>query len=114
MNPTIHDLRLHRKHTCLSLKDVADLLGTKDLSQISRYEHKPMHPQLEICMLYHLLFGIPIQLFFPIQKRDMRKRLIIRIPNIIDEYKALPVDIEIQKKIDFFTKTLSVLNAQNV
>ena len=114
MKASTQDLRYYRKQTCLTQKDCAFLLGTKDVTQFSRHENGSMHPQLEICMLYHLIFGIPIQNFFPNQKSEMRKRLIVRLPNIIDEYKCLPQKGDIPAKISFFNNVLSVLHTQTV
>jgi hypothetical protein len=71
-----------------------------------------MHPQLEICLLYHLLFNEPIDSFLPVQKEEMRKRLIIRIPNIIDEYRLqLPLP-ETEEKISFLENVLSTLTSK--
>lgn len=112
MNPTHHDLRSYRKKTCLTQKDVSDLLGTKDVSQICRHETNPPHTQIEICLLYHLIFGVPMHSFFPMQKDALKKKLIIRIPNIIDEYRCLPKDPGNVAKIAFLSNVLSVLKSQ--
>lgn len=114
MNPTHHDLRSYRKKTCLTQHDVADLLGNKDVSQISRYETSPMSPQLEICMLYHLLFDVPLSNFFPAQKEAIRKRLLVRLPNIIDELRCLPVHPETEKKIKFLLNILLTLTSKSL
>ncbi|MDB5227438.1 MAG: family transcriptional regulator [Bacteroidota bacterium] len=112
MIPTTLNLRSFRKQTCLTQKDIADLLGTKDVSQYSRHETSNMHPQLEICLLYHLLFNVPIDSFLPAQKEEMRKRLIRRIPNIIDEYRyQLPLP-DTEAKISFLGNILSTLTSQ--
>lgn len=114
MNPTHHDLRSYRKKTCLTQQDICDLLGTKDVSQISRHETNPVNPQLEICLLYYLLFDVPIHNFFPSHLKGIKKRLITRIPNILDELKCLPKTSEGDERINFLSEVLSKLISTNV
>ena len=110
MNPTHHDLRSYRKKTCLTQQDISELLGTKDVTQVSRLETGPISPQLEFTLLYHLLFNIPMSNFFPSQKEGLRKRLLIRIPNIIDEIRCLPPNPEHEEKITCLSSILSALS----
>lgn len=109
MNPTHHDLRSYRKKTCLTQQDISELLGTKDVTQVSRLETGPISPQLEFTLLYHLLFNIPMSNFFPSQKEGMRKRLLLRIPNIINEIRCLPPCPENDEKVACLSKILSDL-----
>lgn len=106
MNPTYHSLRVFRKKSCLTQEDIATLLGTKDISQICRLENSHTNPQIELCLLYHLLFNKPAQDFFPEQIIIIRKRLLIRIPNIIDELKCLKSSPLVEKKISFLSEVL--------
>ncbi len=110
MNPAYHNLRVFRKKSCLSQEDIAMLLGTKDISQICRLEISPMNPQIELFLLYHLLFNIPAEDFFTEQKNIIRNRLLIRIPNIIDELKCLKSSRMVEEKIKFLTDVLNNLS----
>lgn len=110
MNPIYHDLRTVRKRSPFTQKDIADLLGTKDVSQISRHETNPMHPQVEIGLLYEILFKEPLSQFFPRQRDNLIRRLRLRIPNIIDELRCLDVNELVTKKIGCLQSILSDLD----
>jgi transcriptional regulator with XRE-family HTH domain len=116
MNPIYHDMRTFRKESVFTQKDIADLLGTKDVSQISRHETNPIHPQVEMGLLYEILFKAPFSEFFPRQKELLKKRLRVRIPNIIDELKCLDMNDIVNKKIGCLQSILSDLDnpSQNV
>lgn len=116
MNPIYHDLRTARKKSIFTQKDISDLLGTKDVSQISRHETNPIHPQVEIGLLYEIIFKTSLSEFFPRQKERLIKRLRIRIPNLIDELKCLDMNDIVNKKIGCLQSILSDLNnpSQNV
>lgn len=114
MNPIYHDLRSYRKKTCLTQQDVALLFGNKDVSQISRYETCPINPQVEISLLYHLLFNVPMTSFFAQQKEAIHKKLLQRIPNIINEFKAVQSTPLIEEKIEFLSKLLENLTNRSV
>ena len=52
-------LRTYRKRSYLSQDEVAYLLGCKNGSKISRYEHFTRKPTLETVFRYAVLFGVP-------------------------------------------------------
>jgi len=110
MNPIYHDMRSYRKKTCLTLQDVADLLGTRDISKISRQEIRPITPQVEICLLYHLLFKVPITTFFATQLEQIKQKLVVRIPNLVDSLKVPPTSQGDDEKIEFLTDLLETLS----
>jgi transcriptional regulator with XRE-family HTH domain len=110
MKPIYHDLRTYRKQSIFTQQDIADLLGTKDVAQISRYETNPAGPQLELALLYHILFQIPLSDFFPNQKQMLIKRLRMRIPNIINELKCMDMSDIINKKISCLQDVLTAIN----
>lgn len=112
MNPIYHDLRSYRKKTCLSQQDVADLFGNKDISQISRYETCPISPQIEISLLYHLLFDVPMNMFFERKKEEIRKRLVMRIPNIIHELNCVQQNELTDEKMTYLKSLLQNLTNQ--
>lgn len=114
MNPIYHDLRSYRKKTCLSQQDVAELFGNKDVSQISRYETCPITPQMEISLLYHLIFNVPMNMFFARQKEELRKKLVLRIPNVIHELNCVSPNDLTDEKITFLNALLSTLTNESL
>lgn len=113
MNPIYHDLRSHRKKTPLTQQDVAELFGNKDVSQISRYETCPINPQTEISLLYHLLFGVPMSVFFAQQKDILLKKLLDKIPKIIEKLSILSESKVTDEKILFLKNLLKTLSEKN-
>lgn len=114
MNPIYHDLRSYRRKTCLTQEDVAELFGNKDVSQISRYETCPITPQMEVAILYHLIFNVPMIRFFGQQRENLRKRLLLRIPNILDELNVVESTPHIVEKKEFLKNLLSELTNETV
>ena len=110
MKPINHHLRNHRKHSIFNQQDISELLGTQDVIQVSRNETSDMHPQIELMLLYHIIYKTPFDSFFPKQKKLLIKRLQMRIPNIIDELKCLNANDIVNKKIGCLQQVLTDLN----
>jgi DNA-binding XRE family transcriptional regulator len=111
MNPIYHDLRTYRKQSLLNQKDIADILGNKDVAQICRHETGTVSPQLELALLYHIIFQKPVQVFFHQHMQFLIRRLRLRIPNIIDELKCSKSDEKKLEKIAYLQSILSIINA---
>lgn len=111
MKPINHHLRNYRKHSIFNQQDISELLGTQDAIQVSRNETSDIHPQIELMLLYHILYKTPFDAFFPEQKKSLIKRLQIRIPNIIDEWKCQKVNDLMTKKIECLQQVLTDLNS---
>lgn len=111
MKPIYHDLRTYRKDcSALSQEDIAELLGTKNASQIVRHETNPISPQLEIALLYEILFKKPVSDFFQSHRQNLINRLRLRIPNVIDEMKCLEQSTIVSNKIQCLQDILTNLN----
>lgn len=113
MKPVYHDLRKHRKRSPFTQQDIAELLGNKDISQISRHETNPAHPQVELGLLYEILFGIPVSELFSNQKQSIINRLQKRIPNIIHELECLDLNDIINSKIGCLQNVLLTINKKD-
>jgi hypothetical protein len=98
----------------LSNEDIADLLGTKDATQVLRHETNPMSPQLELTLLYSILFKIPMMDFFPNQRQALINRLRLRIPNIINEMKCVGTTNLVNSKIKCLQDILIDLNNDKI
>ena len=101
-------LRSYRKDTALTLKDIATLLGKRDKSYIGRIENGMRPPTIEVVMLYHLLFDVPIDEFFIPQKQDVTEKLLENTATLIDKLQVLPLEQNAKSRVTFlksvFTK----------
>ncbi|MDC0358591.1 helix-turn-helix domain-containing protein [Oligoflexia bacterium] len=71
-------LHLHRRKQCLNQKELAYLLGRKNASFISRFEHRKRHPDLEAAFACQVLFGILPSELFPKLFADVEDSVIRR------------------------------------
>jgi len=110
MNTIRHDLQTYRKHSVFTQQDIADLIGTMDAVQISKYELADIHPQIELLLLYLILFQLPVDHFFSQYNNTLITRLRLRIPNIIDELNCLEQTTIVQQKIGSLKHILATLN----
>lgn len=86
----INYLRSHRKKTALTLSDIANLIGMKDKSYISRIENGQRPPTVEIILLYSLLFDAPIDELFVAQMQDVTHKFMAHSAISLKELQALP------------------------
>src|SRR5436853_7935208 len=76
-------LRTYRKRTCLSQKEVAFLLGSKDAARISRYERSKQAPSLRTLIGYELLFRTPDRELYGGVSEDLERTLRTRAKLLI-------------------------------
>lgn len=110
--PTHHNyLRVFRKRTDLTPSDIGFLLNRPDYSNISRCEKGYRKPNIEMLLLYHLLFNVPIDSLFERQKDDLNEDLIVRLGLLIQRLKQLEQDPMVNSRITFLASALSRLTA---
>ena len=80
-------LRMFRKSTGLSLKDMADLLGFKQVA-ILRHEQGVRSPDLETVIGYQLLFSSSLKDLFPGKVEEVEKKIMKRVTKLIDDLNA--------------------------
>ena len=91
-------LRTFRKRTGLSQSEVAYLLGCRDGSKVSRYEHFQRQPNLETALAFEVIFNTPVREMFgglheQVEKKTLRRigvlgrRYHMRTPNRLSEQK---------------------------
>ena len=51
-------LRMYRRHSGLSQKEMAFLLGCREESKVSRYERRIRHPSFETSVAFRKIFGV--------------------------------------------------------
>src|SRR6218665_1102976 len=92
MKPIYHNLRLYRRQTVFTQQDIAELLGRYNATQVSRHETYPVHPQVELGLLYEILFNVPFSSLFGSERKEIIRRLQKRVPNIIHELSCIALD----------------------
>lgn len=58
-------LRTHRRRWALTQRELAELLGTKSSTQVSRYERLSRKPKLSVVLACQVIFGVPPDKMFP-------------------------------------------------
>ena len=104
-------LRIVRKRSQLTQIDIASILKISDWSNVSRWEQGQRTPNVEVLLLYHLLFDIPIESLFDRQKLQLKNIIIPRIKERIDHLMAQEIDAKMQSRINYLNVVLTRLTA---
>jgi transcriptional regulator with XRE-family HTH domain len=107
-------LRIVRKRTQLTQVDIASILKISDFANVSRWEHGRNKPNVEVLLVYHLLFATPIETLFERQKHELKPVIIPRIRERISHLKSLESDLKVQSRIGFLESVLTRLTAPAV
>lgn len=102
-------LRLHRKRSQLTQSDIAFILDLADYSNISRWEQGVHKPSIDILLVYHLLFDIPIESLFERQRSEIAIKTLSKIQERIARLKDTPPDNKVQQRISFMQNALGRL-----
>ena len=102
-------LRTFRKQTDVTQSDIGFLMNLPDYSNISRWEKGHRTPSIEMLLLYHLLFNVPIDALFERQKNGMNEYLINRIELLIKDLKQLEQSPKVDSRIAFLASALTRL-----
>jgi transcriptional regulator with XRE-family HTH domain len=78
-----NDLVLYRKRMGFSQKRVARLLGHRDTSMISHYEHNRALPPLAVALGLEIIYRVPVAFLFPGMYNELKR-------TIRDKEDALP------------------------
>jgi len=109
MKNTINYLRTHRKNTNITQYDIAVLLKLRDNSIVSRCEKGHRSPSLEMVLVYHLLFDIPIHALFPNHIGIVKEQLRAGIPLLIAQIEEQDSSAKAQSRISFLHEALTRL-----
>jgi transcriptional regulator with XRE-family HTH domain len=72
-------LRIHRRKSGLSQRQLGQLLGYDNEAQVSRHERSESVPPLDSALGYHIVFRVPITSLFPGIYEDMREAVESRL-----------------------------------
>lgn len=104
-------LRLHRKRSRLTQSDIAFILDLADYSNISRWEQGVHKPSIEVLLVYHLLFDIPIESLFERQRKEVAVKTQGKIQERISRLNDTPPDNKVKERIGFLQNVLGRLVA---
>jgi transcriptional regulator with XRE-family HTH domain len=70
-----NDLVLYRKRMGFTQKQVAALLGQRDTSMISHYEHGRALPPLPVALGLEIIYRTPVAFLFPAMYNDLKQTI---------------------------------------
>ncbi len=102
-------LKVYRKRSGLIQEDIAFILDLPDYSNISRYEKGQRTPSIELLLVYHHLFDVPIELFFEQDSEIIKARLIPRLIELLSLLKKDQITLKDTQRIRFLEQTIKRL-----
>lgn len=100
---------MYRKSAQLTQEDVAYISALGDYANISRMETGLKEPNLEVLLVYHFLFDMPVDELIKGITSSTKQTVIDRIALRIQELKALTPDTKINHRIAFLESALARL-----
>lgn len=105
-------LRWYRKRSQLTQADIGFILHVGDCSTISRAEKGIRAPSIEMLIVYHIMFDVPIEAIVKREKLELMKEVRRRVTLRIAELQQLPQDEKVSGRIAFLRSVLSKINPQ--
>ncbi len=113
MKNTINYLRTYRKNTHITQFDIAELLDLKDNSIVSRCETGQRDPNIEMLLVYHVLFEAPVESLVSNYVDVVTEHLITTIPKLIAHIKTQERTAHTASRIHFLSETLTRLTKRD-
>ena len=104
-------LREFRRRTAITQSDIGFLMNQSDTISICRYEQGERKPPMEMILLYHLLFDVPVHSLFEVQTDNINEDLIVRISQLIEKLKLRNPSQRINSRIAFLTGVFARLTS---
>jgi transcriptional regulator with XRE-family HTH domain len=70
-----NNLVLYRKRMGFTQKRVAGLLGFRDTSMVSHYEHSRALPPLAVALGLEIIYRVPVAFLFPAMYDELRRQI---------------------------------------
>ena len=70
-----NSLALYRRRMGLTQKQVSRLLGQRDASMVSHYEHNRALPPLLVALSLEIIYRVPVAFLFPAMYDDLKRRI---------------------------------------
>lgn len=107
VDPLPNYLKMFRKRSGLSQRELAYLLGGKTGSKVSRYEHGRRLPAFETLLAYEVVFRVGLDALFRGAHLSSAKRVRARAQRLSRKLDALPLTPSIKHKLDFLTNLIN-------
>jgi transcriptional regulator with XRE-family HTH domain len=70
-----NDLVLYRRRMGFSQKQVARLLGQRDTSMVSHYEHGRALPPIRVALGLEIIYRVPVAFLFPGMYDELKRKI---------------------------------------
>lgn len=70
-----NNLVLYRRRMGFTQKQVAQLLGQRDTSMVSHYEHSRALPPLAVALGLEIIYRVPVAFLFPSMYDDLKQQI---------------------------------------
>lgn len=85
---TTNYLKVHRKKSGLSQREIAGLIGYRDPGQISRHERSESVPSLRAAIYYEVVFRAPLSTIFVGMHADIRQEIETKLQRLEAELQS--------------------------
>lgn len=115
-NSCSRKLRMYRERSQLKQSDVCFIMGVPVSVNVSQWEHGTRNPTLETILLYHVLFGVPIESLFAERITQIQIDVAERSKLLLVQLRSMPPTIKVQNRISFlesFIAKVTMLSHEN-
>jgi transcriptional regulator with XRE-family HTH domain len=102
---------MYRKQSKLTQSDISFIMDLSDVANISRWELGLRSPNVDMLIIYHLLFNIPVETLFARQKQELTEFTRKRIGQLLEALKLIPGDSKVASRVAFLDSVLTRLSA---
>lgn len=103
-------LRMYRKQSHLTQRDIIFLLELSDPSNVSRWEMGFKKPTIEHLICYHLLFNIPVDALVEAERYKISQAVAERVALRLEKLKSEDAEPRLAARVAFLEKTLARLS----
>jgi transcriptional regulator with XRE-family HTH domain len=110
-DPLSNYLKMFRKKSGLSQRELAELLGASSGSKVSRYERGTRLPSFETVLAYEIVFRVALDELFKGEERALRAKIRKRAQHLSRRLDARPTTPALKHKLDFLTDLIFPLDS---
>jgi len=100
------NLRAVRKKSPLKQSDISFLIGVSEDARVSHWERGRRNPSMEIKLLYHIIFGLPVDSLLSEVAMSANNEIIARLKSRIVQLESTTKDARTLNRIEFLQNVL--------